>query len=263
MRRRFWIPRFMLSGLLTSFVVSGPATVRADFNALFRRVPAEANVLVVIKVNEILRTPLAIQEDWAADRRTSSGNYGLTMPPAATEIVIASQLDLERNLPLWEAGVMTMDPPPSLDRTAQSAGRPIEQLAGTPAFRSPRDIYVVQFATDVVGAMWPANYQQASYWCRTVQDQREFAVSPYLQRTVQYAQSDKAHVLMSIDLTHAVPQHILRERMAASAVLQDAGVDPDAVADLFSKVAGATLRLNVSDRIAGQLAWISAMTYRS
>ena len=246
-------PRLLFLGSLLIDVLFGWTSTRADFNELFRRIPAESNVLVVVKVDEILRTPLAISENWAANRRTSTGEVGLLIPPDAKEIVIASQLDLERNLPRWEAGVMTLDPPPSFENAAQSVGRPIEQLAGTPAFRSPRDAYVVQFSKNIVGAMWPANYQQASHWCQSVQGQRTVALSPYLQQTVQYAQSDKAHVMMSIDLTNAVPPHILRERLSASPTVTEAGLDHDAVTELFSGIAGATLRLNVSDRIAGQL----------
>ena len=61
-RLRFPFFVTLLTGLIATW---GASTAHADLDGLFRRLPSEANALVVFKVDEILKTPLAVQQKWA------------------------------------------------------------------------------------------------------------------------------------------------------------------------------------------------------
>src|SRR4051812_35056485 len=79
----------VLSGLML-LVTTGPA--RANYYELLRRVPESANTLIMIDVERMLMSPIAMKEKWR-DKANSAQGQMLHFPINAQRYMLASKLD--------------------------------------------------------------------------------------------------------------------------------------------------------------------------
>ena len=83
--------------LLAAFAAALPASAWGSFPELLRRLPGDANALVVLNAEKIFSSPLAVREGWKQDYEKSFAAAPMLLPPSAQQFVLASKLGLDHN----------------------------------------------------------------------------------------------------------------------------------------------------------------------
>lgn len=225
----------------------------ADFKDLINRIPGEANALVVIDVDKIMNSALAIREGWKEKRANAYADRPLIVPPEASRVVMAALVDLSTMAPLWEVSVMDLSKPPSLRAIARAEGGYLDAFAEKAAAWSPINAYFVQLDPLVLGAVSPANRQFAARWAARKSTLEGVFASRYLRQAARAVDSG-AHVVIAMDLEGATSAPKVRRRLEAEpfASLTDAKIDVDALSQLLGSVKGVTLRVEIGEYATGK-----------
>ena len=82
---------------------------------LARRIPADANALVLIDVEKTVAAPLARKQGWAAKLESAYVERPIFLPPEAKKLVLGASLDTNNEfVGAWELAVMEMAEPISV-----------------------------------------------------------------------------------------------------------------------------------------------------
>ncbi len=184
------------------------APARADFPDMLRRVPTEANVLLLIDAERISASPLATREGWQEKRESDYEARPLTFPPQATKLVRAAQFDIDTHESKWQIAILEAARIPTLDQIAKKAQGYLDTVANSSAAWSPRGWYCFKVSDRSLGVMFPANRQYLSRWMKAPPGR----VSPYLQRAAD-ARNARSQILLAVDLEDVVKPQQLEERL--------------------------------------------------
>src|SRR5258708_28060202 len=91
--RQTWL-RLARPWLLSSLMLVAPAAtarVKANYYELLRRVPDSANTIILIDVERMLMSPIAMREKWR-DKANSADGQRLHFPINAERYLLASKL---------------------------------------------------------------------------------------------------------------------------------------------------------------------------
>ena len=131
--------------ILLPLLLSPTPADAATFKNLSERVPAGANTIIVVNVEEILASPIAQREGWGEDHKLQHA-AGLTIvPPTCDRLLMAANVDLEYFQPHWEAAVAEVHYEPSVPKIAVRHGGSVDKIEGRDAALLPHDTYVVKF----------------------------------------------------------------------------------------------------------------------
>ncbi len=240
--------------LLLMAITCFPLTaLAAKFSGLVDRIPAHANTLILINVDQLHATPLAKEEGWREDHNRQF-EAGFTMvPPESSRVVLASNTDLEFFQPIWDAAIVEVDYDVSIPKFASKRGGTVDKIEGRDAAVLADDTYVVKFGPKLVGAMSPANRQLATRWLRFAYADSDKKVSPYLKEAIHYADNVGTPIIMAIDLDNALSPGAVRARLDSLESLKDIDVDVDKLVAGISSARGATLGVTVKERAYGKL----------
>ena len=245
-------------GLLTLFaaaaatLASGVGFARADFNDLTRRVPMDANVIVLINVEKILASPLGQKEGWKDKLADNFAEKPMVVPPGVTRLVLGSQLDPTTLQPQWEVSIMDLQSEVSVDSIAVAERGFVDNLAGKPAAYSPINAYFVQLKPRVLAAVAPANRQFTARWARNSDAMGSAFLSDYLKNAALAV--DKSDYVLAIDLTDVasrrrVENRIKREEFTSLAGKKDQAA---ALADTLASIKGLTLTVEFAATAKGR-----------
>ncbi len=242
--------------LLTSIVVLAPATVSRgqQFEELARRVPAGSNSLMLLNVDKILASPMAIKENWK-DKHEQAYADGLSLlPPDTKQAIFANQMDLEAMTPLWESVVMRLHVEPDLPDLARQTGGSLQFIDNLKAVALPTNAYAVQFATNVVGAMTPVNRQAVGRWIRETETRTAPDLSPYLAEAFGYANQLGTPIILAIDLQDVTtPEAMLKLLKASDKFANQPDAELQRVAKLLAGIRGLTLGVTLADKPFGKV----------
>src|SRR5262245_44656629 len=129
---------FISGGL---FIVSLFATVlpvRAEFPELIRRVPADANVILLIDADKVFASPIAQRQDWKKQQLANAADRPLSIPPKVTKMLRAAKMDLQSRESLWEFVMLQAETIPSIDDISRREKGFVDTVANTKAAWSPR-----------------------------------------------------------------------------------------------------------------------------
>ena len=117
-------PFSLCGALLLSILFGIPFESLAQYDDLIRRVPNNANAVALVNAERIFASALAKREGWETDRdkRYMAGHS--SVPPHATHMVLASQLDLEFMQPIWEMGLVRAKSAPAPATVASTPSVP-------------------------------------------------------------------------------------------------------------------------------------------
>ena len=228
-------------------VTAGP------FDKLLTKVPAGANVLVLIDVDATLESPVAQKEGWGKQLELSYVNRPIFLPPEASKLALAASLHSNSNFSRrWELATMELAEPLSMRSIARSEGGYLDKINGAAAAWTPSDAYFVSLGDRELGVMFPAERQFVSRWVDFAQQNQSAKISSYLQKAAQLSNS-KIPIIMAIDLKDVVRPHELDERLQGFSELQKAGVSVNDVMQVLTSLQGAVLRVAVGNDVQGQL----------
>ena len=129
--------RSAIATLLVVSVVFPASDAFADVGDLLNRVPGDANVIVVIDVQRMMKCPMAHREGWAEKRAAAYCDRPLIVPPDATRVVQAALLDPSTLRSTWEVSVMEMAKGPNVAAIARNESGYVDNLGDIPAAWSP------------------------------------------------------------------------------------------------------------------------------
>lgn len=243
-----------MAAWLFLFLACSPARpAAAQLGDLVRRVPDRPNTLILIDVAKAYSSPMAEKEQWQEKMLTAFQSGMIMIPPAASQFVMASQLDLELMQPIWEVALAKVDQDVSIPQFAQLRGGSVDVVAGESAVALPDDTYAIKFGPALVGAMKPANRQSVGRWIEASRDAKRRPLTPYLEEAVGYVQDIGTPIIIALDLENALAPAGIRARLGELKCLEGKSVDLDKLSQALASVRGVTLGITLVERRFGGL----------
>jgi hypothetical protein len=215
--------------------------VAAPFELLVRKVPEGANAIVLVNVEQILRSEFARTHDSKQKLEQAFAERALLIPPDATQFVLAAQFDLEHFTRIWEAAVMELRNQPHFDRVARATNRTVEKVGGLEAIGGSK-VFALNLGEKQLGLLVPSNRQLAARWAQRIHQTNQ-PLSNYLAKTSTFSDTAGTDIILAVDLTDVLPEKFIADRLRANEVLKGHKVDFDKLASIFARVQG--LRLGV------------------
>ena len=223
------------------------------FESLAARIPREANALVLIDVEQTLKSPLAQKQGWAAKLQTAYVNRPVFLPPEAKKLALGAALQsADEFTPTWEIAVMELATPASVSAIARAEGGYLDDVNGVQVAVTPDDAAFAGVGGNVLAAVQPAERQFVARWVAGASAATESELSDYLRSTLPLI-NDQAQVLLAVDLTDVLGPHDIQSRLADAAWLADKQADLGAIASVLTKLRGAALRLAVGNSCQARL----------
>ena len=224
---------------------------RADNTNLLSRIPPGANTIAIIDVDQILNSPMGIQEHWREKLKNAYAAKTLVVPPNASRLVLASLINPSTMQPAWEVSVMELKTSPSMKKIASAEGGFVDTVAEKQAVWSPINAYFVRLDTRLLGAVAPANRQFAARWARRGSSQGD-NLTPYLQ-TATGSMDAKTSYLFAMDLEDATSPGKVRRRieMGDFDSVADKTASAEKIAAVIASIRGVSLRVSIGDEITG------------
>ncbi len=236
------------------FVVLVSAQVLgAEFGDLLSRVPPGANVIMLIDVEQLHRSPLAKIEDSKKAHEKAYHATPILLPPDAKRFVLAAYLPLPDVSPVWEVAVMERSLTPTMAKLARLENGHVDELGGVKVVLSPYDAYFVKFSNSLMGIISPASRQNAKRWIEQSGAWKGAPLSGYLQKVIASASSRPAQVVMAIDLEDAPDFERVKGRIGSFRTLENRDADLDSLANLICSIKGLTFAIHVTDHRKGTM----------
>jgi hypothetical protein len=222
------------------------------YDGMLGRVPEQANVLVVVNNEALLKSSLGIQQNWDKNYKKTSLGGLFGSPPHLLRLVLAAQIDHHTLENQWEVGISELLYDVTNKSLVEATGGARDSVGGHEVTLTPQNSYLTLFNPHQVGVMRPANRQSLSRWMRTTGLVGSARISPFLQQSIDNLPKD-AQAQLAIDLNDMFEAEGLRQRFKKSKALADGNVDVEAATKLFSMVKGLTLALRIDNDIKGEL----------
>lgn len=219
----------------------------ADWSAMQTRLPPDANAVVAIDLDKLMKSPVAISERWQEKRAADFAKRPLVVPPGAKRLLIAASVNAQSMEPLWQVSLLEADPMPQMMAIATGQRGYEDKIGGKSAVWSPVSAYFIQLDPKLLAAVHPANRQFAQRWAAA--PARE-TLARYLSDAIKTSDGE---LVMAIDLQGAVSEASIRNAIMTQRVESISSADVDAAAKLLGGIRGATLAVKFTDKITGNL----------
>ncbi len=101
-----------------------------------------------------------LRKGWKEKFATRSSEQPIILPPEARRFVLASHLDPLNNLRSeWEAAVIDLSEPLSLNLLARAEGGYIDTIGDTSVVWTPSHAYLIQLDKQLMGMVYPDDRQ--------------------------------------------------------------------------------------------------------
>lgn len=208
---------------------------------------------MVIDVKALDVTPLAQQQGWKRKLETANTDRPLILPPEAERIVVAAQLDSNREMGVvWELAVMQLSESLAMRSIARAEGGYLDTINGLDSVWTPSDAYFVALEPRLLGVMYPANRQLVSRWAQLGQTNSSLGISKYL-RDAEKSVGRQYPIVLALDLADAPQPHRLRESLQQSPTLSGSEGKFELLAKLIEGIQGVTVKLAIDKTAKGTL----------
>jgi hypothetical protein len=219
------------------------------FPELVRRVPAEANAIILVDAERLFASPIAVREDWKKKQRADFTEGPLAVPPQATKVVRAAHVDLLTHEAQWEMVLIEQPSFRSLDEIAKREKGYADKIANTKVAWSPRGVYVVSLGKGALGMLFPPNRQFLARWLK----QPSGKISDYLLSASQSMAAAEPQLLLAVDLEDAIDPERVRAVLKTSKGVADANGGPEALATILEDLRGIKFEIVLKDKPWGRL----------
>jgi hypothetical protein len=247
LRHRGLLPFFAIASLL---LPAYPAA--AQFADLLKRVPDDANAILLVDVGAIHRSPLGVKENWTA-RHKQDYLAGIgSIPPSVKQFVVAAQVNTTTMHDTWKISLAKLNQEVTLAQLTSDHPGSVDNVAGQDVVLGPRSrSYYIPFAPTITGVLHPANRQQLARWVGFVRQNQNIAISPYLMEAASTI-GDAGQVVMAMDLSYVLDPAGINMRLRNSRCLAGQQADFDALTKIITGLKGVKVIIRVDDSINGQ-----------
>ncbi|RPI87134.1 MAG: hypothetical protein EHM42_05435 [Planctomycetaceae bacterium] len=226
-------------------------SAQGSLDELLRVIPDDANLLMVVRVAEILKTPKAVREGWVKKQEEAYLAGSEAIPPWLSEIVRATHLHLEDSTSTWSVAAARTTVPASLQRIAEHHSAPIETIGKTQVVKTARNSYVTILGPNLVASVFPAYRQHAARWLQFAATNMQPRLSDYLTSAV--TKNTSPHVLIAMDTQYMLDPQSLRGWLSTTRTLQGKAGQAESVAHVFDNLRGLTLAATIGDETTATL----------
>lgn len=212
--------------------------------------PEPCNAVALIQMRKLVNSPLGKKEKWADDGRRSYAEGLLSAPPWVNDVVRATAVGSSIQVSPTAFSIYAMNQASLIGEIAQHELAPSEEIVGSSAVLSRRNVYYVQLAPGLLGAVQPANRQTLSRWVRSHREGTGAEISPYLKKAIE--SPDHAQIVVAVDLSDLLNRQQIRNWLTSTPQLSSVQ-NPDALSSFIASILGLRLSVNVTDTIVGRL----------
>ena len=241
-----------LTAIAIGHAPAGAEAGLIKFEELLKRLPRDANLIMLVDYDGLFDSPLGRREGWRARAGDPSRNRAEFLPDVARAAAAArmgmNDLDLD-----WRVGMAEFrGDVPTLADLAASQGGFVEKIGITDVAWTPRDIYFIDFKPGILGFVTPAGRQGMSHWMRDIFAKPKSFPPGFADHAVYRAEAGAA-VVLAVDLADAVAPQRLGPWLDAIEAIGAAKIDPKLLSDRLATVKSAFLQVDVRETIEGTL----------
>jgi hypothetical protein len=230
-------------------------TCLADgFEDLLKRVPEQANALLLVDVQAVHKTALAARLNWAKKVQQDYLAGVSRLPPDANRVVVAATFNASTLDHGWKIGLAELQHDIDVKKVAQAEAGTLDKVAEQAVVLSPRNAYYLRVAPKIKGMMHPANRQELARWIRFTNRNSNPVLSPYLKQATARV-SAATPIVMAFDLTDVLDPEGVRHRLKDPKAMAPLGkqVNLDQMAELLSGLKGMTVAIQIDNAINGEV----------
>ena len=234
-------------------LLAGPVSMaRSDesWKPLMQRLPAQANVLVMVHAEKVRSSGFGKQAHWGVRENVHGALPSILPRTDITRCAFAARLNLRNLEPRWETAVLETKLPSSFAAFAATVDGRRLSIGTTQAVLLPFDSYLLQLGPQTFGVMGPADPQPAARWSRNAAAGLD---SPYLLKIAEFPETVGTEIMLGIDLSDACDLEEIRRAMTESPAVLAGNVSPDAAAELIASIEGMALGVRVLDEANGMI----------
>jgi hypothetical protein len=210
--------------------------------------------LILIDADKLFGSPLADKERWAARRKAAFESGISALPPDASAVVMAAQMDFESGVNHWELALTRFSQGRDVATAAKRFGGSLDTISDRAVAKLPSNHYVVQISPTLLGSHMPATRQDVARWlAATDKTNLTASMSPYLTTAYGYAAKVGTPIVMAVDLGGVVSATEAAERLAQFPGLADKKELIAPLAKLAGSLQGATLGITVGESALGAI----------
>ncbi len=173
----------LVSSALLAFLSS--RTCAADEIEVLRWVPPTCNAVALVELRALLNSPLGQHHKWLAEVRQAYAQGELSAPPFVQRIVQGTMFDAAGGPKHVTYSIYSTDQDSVIHDVASHELAKTEKIAGHLAVDSLRNVYFVQLAPGVVGAVKPADRLAVSRWVRAESGAGAAQIAPPLKAALE------------------------------------------------------------------------------
>jgi hypothetical protein len=237
---------------ITAVLPAPGAEQPTRFGPLLSRIPAGANTLVMLDVEAIRNSLFARNTPESEKPGRQRVNPFVFGSKELDRAVLASDLDLNEFIPVWETVLVDTNVEPVMADIAQQQNGRIEQLGSMQAVWLPSNGYVVPFTSRQIGIRFPADRQFVTSWANHPALETN-TLSPYLREAAAYPEHVGTEIIMALDLEHALDPGAIRQNLEHTKAIQGQNIDLDQLARVLASIRGVTLGIRVTTNLSGSL----------
>jgi hypothetical protein len=227
----------------------GAKGIAAEIDPLVA-VPGSCNAVAVVQMRALVNSAMGKKGKWFEEARRAYAEGLLSGPPWVKEIVQATTVaSATRSEPVTYS-IYMMDRPSFIGDIAKHELAPVEKIAGHGAVASPRNVYFVQLAPGLVGAVQPANRQAISEWVRALDEKQSVPIAPALGDALR--SGDGEQVTVVVNLKGMLNSRYVLNWIVGTPKLRTTD-DLEMLAKVLSSLKTARLSVRVSDGIVADL----------
>ncbi len=230
--------------------LAGPSRGAENTDEMLRWVPRMSNALAIIDVASLRKSTLG-QQGSLGEGVDGTGLIGPNYPRSVDTLVVGSIMDLGNLDRSFTTGIIRFDQEITPAEVARAEGGVVEPLGeGKEVVWSPRKMYFAPLGPKLVGAMASTNRQMLSRWIEDGPSKAVIRLAPYLTSA---ARAPSAQIVMAVDLSGYLPEHLVRKALTGSSALAGKKADVGVISRLISEMRGLTLAIEVRRTILGRL----------
>jgi hypothetical protein len=245
-----------LVAALAIFGTSASCLAQADgrkFGELLKRVPDQANVLLLVDVDGLFDSPLGRRLRWR-EKATAQARGDLGVPPSMSRVAVAAGFDLYDPGFEWRVGMADYggERLPDLATLAAREGGYVEEINLAEVAWTPRNLYLVTFEPKVIGFVTPADRQRMARWINSTFVKPRTFPPGFADRAIFRAEAG-SQVVLAVNLADSVSAPLIRPWVAELPGMEANTIDPGLLAERMASVKWAFLQVDVDQAIEGKI----------
>jgi hypothetical protein len=237
---------------MAALIGTEAAAQSKKFGELLKRIPDQANALMLVDVDGLLDSPYGKREQWR-DKLTDRPTSLLGVSTDASRLVVATSIDPRTLDERWKLGMLQtkLDPPkPSV--LANREGGYVEEIETQKVIWTPRGFYLFTFEPRIVGYAVPADRQLMVNWITSnLLKPREFPPS-WADRAFFRADAGSA-VVFAVNLKNVLSTREVQAWLNTLPSMKPNTMDASILAPKLASAKSAMFQVDVDQTINGTI----------